>query len=112
MAKKKPKMHVENKIINFDTIYYENPIRKANVLLHNKGKGMLYIEGIYADCNCTIIENKINNVNPGCNDTLRIKFRANNLFPGEHSKNIYIKSNSPNELDTIIIRAYIKDISM
>ncbi len=107
-ARKKAKIHIEPTNINFDTIYYDNPFRTADVAIHNKGNETLYIYGIYPDCSCTIIENKIDSIKPGHVDTLKIKFRVNKLFPGIYTKNIYIKSNSKKEKETIVLKAEVR----
>lgn len=102
---KLPELTFENKIHNFDTIKYNEPVN-CNFKFKNTGKADLLIKNIISTCGCSVPEwNKLPYKRKG-KGVIKITFNARTK--GSFFKTLIVESNGKTPSQAITIRGYVK----
>ncbi len=99
-------VHLDKSSIDFGDMN-QHESRDVQVILTNKGGGVLVVSEVKADCGCTVPTLSKSQLVPGESTHIDINFNSKQ-FHGKITKIVHIFSNDPNNPDTtFIIRANV-----
>jgi hypothetical protein len=102
---KLPELTFENKIHNFDTIKYNEPVN-CNFNFKNTGKADLLIKNIISTCGCSVPEWSKSPYKKKSRGVIKVTFNARTK--GSFFKTLLVETNGKTPSQAITIRGYVK----